>query len=227
MRATPDLGAGGPIARDISELTVVIVVLGTAVMMLFLVLLVLALRTRAAEPEARSSSKTSDPLDLSASSLWFVIGGGVVLPALVIVVVFGWTIETMQDIPSAPPDDSLVIVVTGHQWWWEVVYPDQGIRLQNELHIPTDRAVEVRLNSSDVIHSFWVPALNGKLDAIPGRTNRLILEADEVAEFDGQCAEFCGLDHAQMLLEVVSHTPEDFSEWLATADHKTPAGQDG
>ncbi len=227
MRAAPDLGAGGPIARDISELTVVIVVLGTAVMVLFVVLLMLALRSRAAEPEGHGSSKASDLLDLSGSSRWFVIGGGVVLPALVIVVVLGWTIKTMRDIPAVPPDDSLVILVTGHQWWWEVVYPDGGVRIQNEVHIPTDRAVEVRLNSSDVIHSFWVPALNGKLDAIPGRTNSLILEADEVAEFSGQCAEFCGLDHAQMVLTVVAHTPADFREWLATAAQQLPDGQDG
>jgi len=110
--------------------------------------------------------------------------------------------------------DVLRIDVTGHQWRWEVSYPGTGVRLDNELHIPAGQPVHIHLRASDVIHSFWVPRLAGKLDAIPGRTNVLRLEADEPGIYHGQCAEFCGLNHAHMQFTVQAHAPAEFQNWL-------------
>jgi cytochrome c oxidase subunit 2 len=109
-----------------------------------------------------------------------------------------------------------VIEVTGHQWWWEVRYPDTGITLRNELHIPVGQPVDIHLTTADVIHAFWVPRLGGKLDAIPGRTNVLRLQADRPGSYRGQCAEFCGMNHAHMQFTVEAHPPEAFDQWLET-----------
>ena len=110
--------------------------------------------------------------------------------------------------------------MTARQWQWEVSYPDTGVRLRDELHIPAGAAVDLHLTSEDVIHSFWVPRLGGKLDMFPGRTNVLRLQADEPGLYYGQCAEFCGTGHAHMKFTVRAHAPDEFDAWLegATAD---------
>jgi cytochrome c oxidase subunit 2 len=114
---------------------------------------------------------------------------------------------------------SLSIEVTGHQWWWEVRYedprPSQTFATANEIHIPVATPVILKLAASDVIHSFWVPRLAGKLDLIPGRTNELRIQADKPGIYRGQCAEFCGWQHAHMAMLVVAHTQEDFQAWRA------------
>ena len=101
----------------------------------------------------------------------------------------------------------------GHPWWWEFRYPDYGFSTANEMHIPTDRPVYLSITSVDVIHSFWVPQLNGKRDAVPGRTTHLTLQADEPGIYLGQCAEFCGLAHADMRHRVFAHEEADFETW--------------
>lgn len=214
----------GPHAREVLELTVVLTVLGAAVFVLFCVLAVIALRRGAAEPDEPQRPSNDDEPAIgylatlkSTASRRLVIGGGVVLPAVVIAVVFGWTLETMRDLPDEGGADALVVEVTGHQWWWEVTYPDTGIALVDELHIEVDRPVELRLHSADVIHSFWVPALGPKMDAFPDHVNTLVVEASETGELRGQCAEFCGLHHASMDISVVAHSPASFDAWLASA----------
>jgi cytochrome c oxidase subunit 2 len=113
----------------------------------------------------------------------------------------------------------LTIEVRGHQWWWHVRYLDERGRWDfvtaNELRIPTGEPVVLRLSSADVIHSFWVPALAGKRDLVPGRVNRLILRADQPGVFRGQCAEYCGGAHALMAMHVVAEPPEAFEAWRA------------
>jgi cytochrome c oxidase subunit 2 len=113
--------------------------------------------------------------------------------------------------------DALEIEVTGHQWWWEVQYPDpepdKSFKTANEIHIPLDRPVLLRLATRDVIHSLWIPNLNGKRDLIPGRVNKLWIEADRPGVFRSQCAEFCGLQHAHMALVVVAESNEKFQRW--------------
>ena len=115
--------------------------------------------------------------------------------------------------------DALHIRITGRQWWWHIEYehddPRKTATTANELHIPVGRTVHLELTSSDVIHSFWVPSLHGKKDLIPGRLNRTWIRIDEPGEYRGQCAEFCGLEHAKMAITVVAERPEDFAAWLA------------
>ena len=114
--------------------------------------------------------------------------------------------------------DQMEVEVTGHQWWWEVKYPDalspyQQIVDANEIHIPVHTPVLLRLDTRDVIHSLWIPNLHGKRDLIPGRVNKFWIEADKPGVYRGQCAEFCGLQHAHMSLAVIAETPEDFARW--------------
>ncbi len=141
--------------------------------------------------------------------------GGVVLPTVVLLIAFGFTAKAMVTIADRGAPGSMVVEVTGHQWWWEVRYPSAGVSTANEVHIPSGQRVELKLRSTDVIHSFWVPELSGKLDAFPDYTNTLIIEADRPGRFEGSCAEFCGLHHARMPVVVVAHEPTDFAAWLA------------
>lgn len=144
----------------------------------------------------------------------FIIGGGLVLPTASIVLLLIIGVPIGQRMQAQPGDEVLFIDVTGHQWWWEVSYPGTSVTLQNTLHIPVGTPINIHLHSNDVIHSFWVPRLAGKLDAVPGRTNILRLQADETGSFYGLCAEFCGLQHTHMRFTVEAHTPEDFDIWL-------------
>lgn len=111
------------------------------------------------------------------------------------------------------PDNALKVEVIGHQWWWEYRY-ENGVVTANELHIPVNRPVYLELKSVDVIHSYWIPKLAGKQDVVPGRVNTMIIEATEPGEYLGQCAEYCGLSHANMLASAIAHEPADFDAWL-------------
>ena len=143
------------------------------------------------------------------------------------------TIFKINKIPKGP--DVVHVNVIGHRWWWEYQYTDadsQGIVTANELHIPAGRPVALDLTSVDVIHNFWPPRLNGKIYAIPGRHNKLTIEADKPDTYYGQCAEYCGLSHANMRLRVVAHDPTSWTEWLAGQQAappipKVPRGLDG
>lgn len=130
---------------------------------------------------------------------------------------------------SSSGRDALEIEVRGFQWWWQVTYAPDGTQpamvTANEIHIPVGRPVRLMLVSSDVIHSFWVPSLAGKLDLIPGRTNELTLTATRAGLYRGQCAEFCGLQHAHMGMTVIAQTPEEFARWRAA--QALPAGPPG
>ncbi|PIQ26722.1 cytochrome c oxidase subunit II [bacterium (Candidatus Blackallbacteria) CG17_big_fil_post_rev_8_21_14_2_50_48_46] len=114
-----------------------------------------------------------------------------------------------------PPEDkpAMKVIAIGHQWWWEFQYPDLGITTANELHIPTNTAVKVDIKAVDVIHSFWVPRLAGKMDAVPGQINQMWLDAKEPGKYNGQCTEFCGDSHAQMRFLVFAHDKADFDKW--------------
>jgi cytochrome c oxidase subunit II len=112
------------------------------------------------------------------------------------------------------PEGALQVTVTAHQWWWEYEYHEEGVITANELHIPAGRPVFLALESEDVIHSYWVPRLAGKIDVVPGRTNHLTIEADEPGEYHGTCAEYCGLSHANMRFRVFAHTPADYERWV-------------
>lgn len=111
------------------------------------------------------------------------------------------------------PPGALEVRVVGHQWWWQFEYPELGITTANELHIPVGRPVALTVTSADVIHSFWVPRLAGKMDAIPGRDNILWFQADQADSYFGQCAELCGTSHAHMRLRVIAEPEADFAAW--------------
>jgi cytochrome c oxidase subunit 2 len=142
-------------------------------------------------------------------------------PLLIVLVLFLVTTRTVFSLErSSAPPEVLRVAVTGHQWWWEFRYPDQGVVTANELHVPVSdparpRPVFLTLNSDDVIHSFWVPQLAGKTDVIPNRTNTMWIEPLQTGTFLGQCSEFCGTQHANMLLRVIVEPEPAFEAWLA------------
>ena len=111
---------------------------------------------------------------------------------------------------------ALTVDVIGHRWWWEVRYPSRGIVTANDVHVPVGQPVRIVLTSVDVNHSFWVPQLTCKTDLIPGVTNSMWIQADHAGTFRGQCAEYCGVQHAQMIFYVVADPPATFQQWLAT-----------
>ncbi|MGC4193010.1 MAG: cytochrome c oxidase subunit II [Thermomicrobiales bacterium] len=135
-------------------------------------------------------------------------------PAILLVILFVLAVRTMNAIEAEHDSgDVVTIKAIGNQWWWSFEYPELGITTANELHIPTDRPVRIELESTDVVHSFWVPQLGWKLDMIPGRTNVMNFIVDTPGTFDGACTEFCGAQHAWMRLKVVASSNDDFASW--------------
>ena len=148
------------------------------------------------------------------------------LPAVILFAIAVPTIKTIFDL-SRKPVDALAVTVTGHQFWWEYHYEEAGISTANELVIPVGRPVELTLKGVDVIHSFWVPALAGKTDVIPGRTNHMSFTADHVGRYQGQCTEFCGLSHANMRNVAVAVGPDEFDTWIAAQHEAAPTPVEG
>ena len=151
---------------------------------------------------------------------------GIGIPAVVLIALFGVADVYLVSQTSAPNPKTtrLTIDVIGHQWWWQVEYPGTAAVTANEIHIPVDTRVNVVATTADVIHSFWVPQLARKIDEVPGRQNRILLYADRPGSYRGQCAEFCGLQHAHMALYVIAQPMPAFRAWLATmsSDAHTP-----
>jgi cytochrome c oxidase subunit 2 len=150
-----------------------------------------------------------------------------VVPLLIVFVLFLVTTRTLLAVQRAPaPPGALRVTVIGHQWWWEFRYPDLGIVTANELHVPASslgdrRPTYLQLESVDVVHSFWIPQLNGKTDVIPNRVNSMWIEPMRPGLYLGQCAEYCGTQHAHMLLRVTAHPPDEFDAWVAS--QRSPA----
>jgi cytochrome c oxidase subunit 2 len=157
-----------------------------------------------------------------------VVVFGMVVPLLALIAVFvvaNFSVAGVTDAPD-PGSTAMTIVVTGNQWFWDVRYPGSGAVTANEIHIPTRTRVNTVLRSDDVIHSFWMPQLNRKADMIPGHPNRILLYAEHPGVYRGQCAEFCGLQHANMAMTVVAQPPARFRAWLANMaqPRRTPSG---
>jgi cytochrome c oxidase subunit 2 len=142
---------------------------------------------------------------------------GIAIPVVTLVALFGvsniWLIGETS--PPRPSTTRMTIHVIGHQFWWEVRYVGTDVVTANEIHIPVDTRVDVITTTADVIHSFWVPELNRKIDTIPGMHNRILLDGDRLGDFRGQCAQFCGPQHAHMAFEVYVQRPAAFRSWLA------------
>jgi len=146
------------------------------------------------------------------------VGVAVGLTVAILIALLVSSVWTGRRVASLHASSAVTIAITGHQWWWEIEYedavPNRRVVTANELHIPTNRPVVLKVTSRDVIHSFWVPNLQGKRDLIPGYTTALWLQADRSGVFRGQCAEFCGMQHAHMSLDVVAESDREFEGWL-------------
>jgi cytochrome c oxidase subunit II len=191
-------------ARAVNDVFWLMVALGGLVFALVMVLFVMASRSRTDDRDDAAARATR--------SERLIVGGGVVMPIVILIPLTVVMLAVGQRV-SPTRDAALEIAVTGHQFWWEVEYPD-GTVTANEIHIPADRPVRFVLRTADVIHSFWVPQLAGKIDMIPGETTELVIEADEPGTYLGQCAEFCGVQHARMRLLVVVEPFDEFEAWL-------------
>ncbi|MFD2795798.1 cytochrome c oxidase subunit II [Promicromonospora vindobonensis] len=182
----------------------------------------------------RGAERAGDVPEATQGNEHLVVGVlGAVVPALVIIGVMADSVLVLRDTGStgSGADATTVVEVDGKQYWWEVRYPEHQVETANEIHIPTGQDVRVELTSPDVIHSFWVPQLSGKVDLVPGETNVLTLSADEPGTYWGQCAEYCGLQHAWMRFVVVAHDEPEYAGWLEAqarpAEQADPAQGDG
>lgn len=214
--ALGNLHTSGPHADPITGLMWGLIALSLLVVAIIAVLLLLGVargRSPRAAAEANALAVDRDTGGLS----WIYVGMGLTMVGLV--AALAWTVQVLAQTNSPAVKPALVIQVAGHQWWWSAVYsPDDPARTfvtANEIHIPVGQPVEVRLASADVIHSFWVPALAGKTDTIPGRTNVTWLQADHAGVFRGQCTEYCGAQHAHMGFLVFADPPAQFEAWRA------------
>ena len=214
----PMLAPGGPQARSIAHLGwfVLITFSAVTVIMWGLIFWVAARR--------RGTLAEHAPVDAPSDKSWVVVGG-FLIPAAILGVIFVLTLNTMKAFPmgdrerfAGPP----AITIVGHQWWWEITYQigdgvSQHVVDANELHIPAGRPVDIELRTYDVIHSFWVPRLHGKVDLVPGFANRIRIQADEPGLYRGECAEYCGPQHAHMILLVDVQPQAEFDAWLGQA----------
>ena len=156
-----------------------------------------------------------------------------VVPTLIVIGLFILTIQTIRVAdPWVPQDTEPDLTVIGHQWWWEIRYPKLGIVTANEIHIPVDQKLLLRLESADVIHSFWVPELGRKLDMTPGHPTQMWIQADTAGTYRGECSEFCGVEHAWMHFLLVVQPPAEYTAWvqrqlLASTAPSAPDAQRG
>jgi len=179
--------------------------------------------------------EVGEPAPSTERKLSGVVIGAVITSIIILFVLLfidfftGRSIYALENQSTADAaKDALSIKITGHQWWWQVEYlneadPSKMVTTANELHIPVGRPVKLTLNSDDVIHSFWVPNMHGKKDLVPGHPTEMWLRAKEPGTFRGQCAEFCGLQHAHMRLTFVSENAEQFDAWMKSSQTDAPA----
>jgi cytochrome c oxidase subunit 2 len=197
----------GPGAEQIADVWWLMFGLATAVYVVVAGLIIAAaLRGRGTEGEGRPSR---------ISDNGFIWVGGILVPAVILGVLAVVTVQSVASLREPDRKGALRIEVTGYRWWWKVSYPTEGITTANEIRIPAGRPIEIGLRTNDVIHSFWVPELAGKVDQIPDHRNTVHIKADRPGEYRGQCAEFCGLQHAKMAFLVRALTPADFNRWVA------------
>ena len=184
-------------------------------LVIWLIVMGIALYATQAHPEAHGIR----------SARWLIIGGGIVFPVVVLTGLLIYGLMLMPQLRSSE-NVALHIDVSGEQWWWRVRYQTEAggaVELANEIRLPVGERVAFSLSSPDVIHSFWIPSLGGKVDMIPGRVNELVLEPTETGTFRGACAEYCGTSHALMNFAVVVMTRDAFDQWLA--EQAEPAQQ--
>ncbi|MFL5615030.1 MAG: cytochrome c oxidase subunit II [Gemmatimonadaceae bacterium] len=202
----------GPVASSEARLGWWLVIVSGVVVAVVALLVVLGALHRPPARDATALERTG-----SHGGLIWIYLGGLLIPAVILIVSFGLTLGTLHATARPPADPAATVQIIGHRWWWEVKYvardPTKTIVTANELHVPVGRPVRLELTSADVIHSFWIPQLAGKTDVIPGQTNLAWLQADSAGVYRGACTEYCGLQHANMAPIVVAESPEKFMEW--------------
>jgi cytochrome c oxidase subunit II len=229
------MNPAGPSAHEIAKLGwfIYIMFLIVAIVMWILILLVVT--------RPRGSFQEHAPVGSGGGQSWVLIGG-FIIPVVILGIVFVTGLQAMTFFPMNHPkneahnkaalfdrDEPADIEITGHQWWWQVDYTEGPTSMHattaNEIHIPVGKPMNIDLRSDDVIHSFWVPTLHGKVDAVPGQVNRIRIQADHAGVYRGTCAEYCGAQHAHMGLLVVADEPEAYKQWLERqrADAAPPA----
>jgi cytochrome c oxidase subunit 2 len=192
--------------RRIAELAWFLFVAGAIVFVGVMTALALAIRA--------GRASRSRPIDERRARRLQLVAGGLI-PAAIVIVLFIVTLRAIGVYTATAESDVTDVEVIGWMWWWEVRYPHLGIVSANEVHIPVGRPVRLTVRTADVIHSFWVPRLHGKIDLVPGRTNTLRLDATEAGVYRGQCAEYCGLQHTRMGVTVVAHDAGGWAAWTA------------
>jgi cytochrome c oxidase subunit II len=205
------LDAHGPSARSLADMFWIFVAVLATVWALTMIALLLALRRRR---PADTDPLATDPRTERRMTITISVAIGLTLVTVVSLTGLSYA---AQKVLFAHKDGALTLLITGQQWWWKVTYespqPNRVFTTANEIHIPVGEPVLIKLESSDVIHSFWVPSLTGKMDAITGRQNLIQIQADRPGVYRGQCAEYCGLQHAHMGLLVIAESKEDFERW--------------
>lgn len=205
-----------PQARDIDALWSLVFWIAAAIFVVVeaaLIFAVVRFRRRRREPD-RPVKQVHGNTRLEI--VWTII------PTVILAIVAVPTLATIFELRREPADEAnaLEVNVIGHQWWWEFEYPEYGFSTAQEMYVPTGRTIHLNITSADVIHSFWTPRLQGKRDAVPGRVNHLTFLVEEEGDYRGQCAEFCGLAHADMRHVVRAVTPAEFGAWAGR--HATP-----
>jgi cytochrome c oxidase subunit 2 len=217
------LRPGGPQAQHVASLWNLVLAICTGVFVLVMVALFLALRRR---PRARldTSPDLSSLTQAEPAARRSVVTAVCASTALLLFLIVA-SVLTDRALANLSTKDALYIRVTANQWWWEVTYqgaPSEEFMTANEIHVPVGRPVVVTLEANDVIHSLWVPSLAGKKDLIPGHTATMTFRADKPGVYRGQCAEFCGAEHAWMAFEVVADPPDRFAAWIAHQRQSAP-----
>lgn len=215
-----------PQAAAISDLTIAVFIIAAIIFVLVEgALIVFAIYFGRAKTEGPEFTEgTASRLEIA----WTAV------PAIVLAILFLISILILRFLVSAPMQEAgaketstaLNVRVIGHQWWWEFQYPDMKIVTANEMHVPVGRHINISTETADVIHSFWVPELGGKIDVVPGQTNRTGFTVDQTGEFTGRCSEFCGQQHANMLLKVIAEPQDQFDTWVK-GQQAAPAAASG
>lgn len=210
------LDPAGPAAREIASLGWLMFVTAGLVFVLVVAFLFVALR-RARQNETRLPDA---PLAVPQRGRRVVIWAGAIVPAVILTVVFGFTVRSLVAL-AGPPErgEAITVQVIGHQFWWEMRYltpgnPEVAAVTANEMLLPVGERVRVELTSDDVIHSFWIPSLHGKMDTIPNQLNRFWIQADRLGLYQGPCAEFCGAQHANMYVRLRAVPLAEFEAWM-------------
>ena len=206
--------SASPQAEKIKGLTNGFIWASSAVMLLVVVLSVyipvkFRAKTGTAEPKQTGGNRKLEML---------MIG----IPMLLVIGFFFWSLSVMSAVLPARDNRKPDVIITGHQWWWQADYPAAKVTAANEIHLPVGRQLLLQLNAADVIHDWWVPALGGKMDMIPGVNNYLWVTINKPGIYEGACSEFCGQQHAWMRIRVVAQQPVDYERWLAA---NAPAGK--